>query len=40
LAGTTQNDILKVFIAQKEYIYLPRPSMKLVIDTFEYGTQY
>jgi methylmalonyl-CoA mutase N-terminal domain/subunit len=40
LAGTTQNDILKEFIAQKEYIYPPRPSMKLVIDTFEYGTQY
>jgi methylmalonyl-CoA mutase N-terminal domain/subunit len=34
LAGTLQNDILKEYIAQKEYIYPPRPSMRLVTDTF------
>jgi methylmalonyl-CoA mutase, N-terminal domain len=36
LSGTIQNDILKEFIAQKEYIYPPRPSMRLVIDTFAF----
>jgi methylmalonyl-CoA mutase N-terminal domain/subunit len=36
LAGTIQNDILKEFIAQKEYIYPPRPSMRLVTDTFAF----
>ncbi|HEV8233847.1 MAG TPA: methylmalonyl-CoA mutase family protein, partial [Gemmatimonadaceae bacterium] len=40
LAGTLQNDILKEYIAQKEYIFPPRPSTKLVVDTFEYGTQH
>ena len=40
LSGTTQNDILKEYIAQKEYIYPPRPSTKLVVDTFEYGAQH
>src|SRR4030081_1016273 len=40
LAGTTQNDILKEYIAQKEYIFPPRPSTKLVVDTFEYGAKY
>jgi methylmalonyl-CoA mutase N-terminal domain/subunit len=40
LAGTLQNDILKEYIAQKEYIFPPRPSMKLVTDTFEYGAQH
>jgi methylmalonyl-CoA mutase N-terminal domain/subunit len=40
LAGTLQNDILKEFIAQKEYIFPPRPSTRLVVDTFEYGTQH
>ena len=40
LQGTLQNDILKEFIAQKEYIYPPEPSVKLVIDTFEWGPQY
>ncbi len=40
LAGTLQNDILKEYIAQKEYIYPPRPSTKLVVDTFEYGSQH
>ncbi|MEX2542529.1 MAG: methylmalonyl-CoA mutase family protein [Trueperaceae bacterium] len=37
LGGTIQNDILKEFIAQKEYIYPPAPSVKLVVDTFEWG---
>src|SRR5690554_3691309 len=37
LGGTIQNDILKEFIAQKEYIFPPRPSVDLVIDTFEWG---
>jgi methylmalonyl-CoA mutase N-terminal domain/subunit len=36
LAGTIQNDILKEFIAQKEYIYPPRPSMRLVTDVFAF----
>ena len=36
LSGTLQNDILKEFIAQKEYIYPPRPSMRLVTDTFSF----
>ena len=40
LQGTLQNDILKEFIAQKEYIYPPEPSVKLVIDTFEWGPKY
>jgi methylmalonyl-CoA mutase N-terminal domain/subunit len=36
LSGTLQNDILKEFIAQKEYIYPPRPSMRLVTDVFAF----
>jgi len=40
LAGTLQNDILKEYIAQKEFIFPPRPSTKLVVDTFEYGSQH
>jgi methylmalonyl-CoA mutase N-terminal domain/subunit len=40
LNGTIQNDILKEYIAQKEYIYPPRPSMRLVTDTIEFGAQY
>ena len=36
ISGTLQNDILKEYIAQKEWIYPIRPAMKLVIDTFEY----
>jgi methylmalonyl-CoA mutase N-terminal domain/subunit len=40
LRGTLQNDILKEYIAQKEYIFPPKPSMRLVIDTIEYGTRY
>ena len=39
VGGTLQNDILKEFIAQKEYIFPPAPSVKLVIDTFEWGPQ-
>src|SRR5256714_6308065 len=39
LGGTTQNDILKEYTAQREYIFPPRPSTKLVVDTFEYGAQ-
>jgi len=39
LRGTIQNDILKEYIAQKEYIFPPEPSMRLVVDTIEYGTQ-
>ncbi len=39
LRGTIQNDILKEFIAQKEFIFPPEPSMRLVVDTMEYGTQ-
>jgi methylmalonyl-CoA mutase N-terminal domain/subunit len=37
LSGTLQNDILKEYIAQKEYIYPPRPSMRMVTDTIEFG---
>ncbi|HEX7959238.1 MAG TPA: methylmalonyl-CoA mutase family protein, partial [Terriglobales bacterium] len=40
VSGTIQNDILKEYIAQKEYIYPPAPSMRLVIDTFEFGTYF
>jgi methylmalonyl-CoA mutase N-terminal domain/subunit len=40
LAGTLQNDILKEYIAQKEYIYPPKPSMRLVIDTFEFAARH
>ena len=36
LSGTIQNDILKEFIAQKEYIFPPRPSMRLITDIFEF----
>jgi methylmalonyl-CoA mutase N-terminal domain/subunit len=36
LSGTIQNDILKEFIAQKEYIYPPRPSMRLITDIFSF----
>ena len=38
LRGTLQNDILKEYIAQKEYIFPPEPSMRLVTDTIEFGT--
>ena len=40
LSGTLQNDILKEYIAQKEYIYPPRPSMRLVTDVIEYATHH
>ena len=40
LGGTIQNDILKEYIAQKEFIFPPEPSMRLVVDTFEYGSRY
>lgn len=40
LRGTIQNDILKEYIAQKEYIFPPEPSMRLVVDTIEFGTQH
>ncbi|HEY4363896.1 MAG TPA: methylmalonyl-CoA mutase family protein [Bryobacteraceae bacterium] len=39
LSGTLQNDILKEYIAQKEYIYPPRPSMRLVTDSIEFATE-
>lgn len=39
LRGTIQNDILKEYIAQKEYIFPPQPSMRLVTDTIEFGTE-
>jgi len=39
LRGTTQNDILKEYIAQNEYIFPPEPSMQLVVDTVEFGSQ-
>ena len=39
LSGTLQNDILKEYIAQKEYIYPPRPSMRLVTDSIEFAAR-
>jgi methylmalonyl-CoA mutase N-terminal domain/subunit len=39
LRGTIQNDILKEYIAQKEFIFPPEPSMRLVTDTIEFGTR-
>jgi methylmalonyl-CoA mutase N-terminal domain/subunit len=38
LAGTIQNDILKEYQAQKEYIYPPRPSMRIITDMVKYTT--
>lgn len=40
ISGTLQNDILKEYIAQKEWIYPIQPAMKLVIDTFEFCTEF
>ncbi|MDO8630192.1 MAG: methylmalonyl-CoA mutase family protein [Phycisphaerales bacterium] len=40
LRGTLQNDILKEFHAQNEYVFPPGPSVKLVVDTIEYCTQH
>ena len=39
ISGTLQNDILKEYIAQKEYIFPPRPSMRLITDTFRFCTE-
>ena len=39
LRGTLQNDILKEYTAQKEYIFPPEPSMRLVVDTMEFGSR-
>lgn len=39
VGGTLQNDILKEYIAQKEWIYPPRPSMRLIVDTVEFCTE-
>lgn len=40
LGGTLQNDILKEYIAQKEYLFPPEPSLRLVIDTIEFGSRH
>jgi methylmalonyl-CoA mutase, N-terminal domain len=40
LSGTIQNDILKEFIAQKEFIYPPRPSMRLITDVFAFCAEH
>ncbi len=39
LEGTTQNDILKEFVAQKEFLFPPEPSLRLVTDTIEFGAR-
>jgi methylmalonyl-CoA mutase, N-terminal domain len=39
LEGTIQNDILKEYVAQKEFLFPPDPSMRLVVDTIEFGTR-
>ena len=39
LRGTLQNDILKEYIAQKEYIYPPKESMRIITDMIEYSTK-
>jgi len=39
LGGTIQNDILKEYIAQKEFLYPPRAALRLVVDTIEFGTR-
>jgi len=39
LRGTIQNDILKEYIAQKSWIFPPEPSMRLIVDTFEFGSK-
>jgi methylmalonyl-CoA mutase, N-terminal domain len=39
LGGTIQNDILKEYIAQKEFLFPPAPSMRLVVDTIEFGAK-
>jgi methylmalonyl-CoA mutase N-terminal domain/subunit len=40
ISGTLQNDVLKEYIAQKEFIFPPRPSMRLVTDTIEFATRH
>nr|BBH94668.1 methylmalonyl-CoA mutase [Thermogemmatispora argillosa] len=40
LGGTLQNDILKEYIAQKEFLFPPEPSLRLVVDTIEFGARY
>jgi len=40
MSGTLQNDILKEFIAQKEWIYPPEPSMRLVVDSIQFCTEH
>ncbi len=40
IGGTIQNDILKEYIAQKSWIFPPKPSMRLIVDTFEYGYKH
>ena len=40
LGGTLQNDILKEYSAQKEFLFPPEPSMRLVVDTIEFGTRH
>ncbi|MHA1993229.1 MAG: acyl-CoA mutase large subunit family protein [Candidatus Hodarchaeales archaeon] len=40
IGGTIQNDILKEYMAQKSYIFPPKPSMRLIIDTIEYCSQH
>ena len=40
VSGTLQNDILKEYIAQKEYIYPPRPSMRLITDQFAFAARH
>jgi methylmalonyl-CoA mutase N-terminal domain/subunit len=40
LAGTIQNDILKEFIAQKEFIFPPRPSMRIIVDMIRYCSEH
>ncbi len=40
LGGTTQNDILKEYVAQNSYVFPPKPSLRIVVDTIEYTTKY
>ena len=40
VSGTLQNDILKEYIAQKEYLYPPRPSMRLAVDAMEFAARH
>jgi methylmalonyl-CoA mutase N-terminal domain/subunit len=40
MGGTIQNDVLKEYIAQHSFIFPPEPSMRLIVDTFEYGSKH